>query len=521
MTTKRQPLAPLHHLLRHTGQNELTVTVAQHGDYAAVRANDTAGDYLLRTWQGPQVIATLLAHYPVPVTINGAILPRSAFPSQPAAVISAYPNGTVCGQPTLHQRGVAGLAQQGGAYYCEGLTYRIAAAPSSHFICGSMPPPLTSPALRTVAIIDPTENHDHYQRVNFLTVHYNLPLPTRPQELYLDYTDLPTGVASATSETAPAGDAVLDRTRATQLAEALNVAGGIPLPADHRLHQAWHQPGSVPRWIALPPRACPVRLSDAIPAQLSYSLATALYAQNHRGLVPVSAAVPDQTDLPVIGAITISVVGDTGMRQLEPEAPPAEYPHFSRVRAIRLELTAAESGCPLPTRAVPAPCAFLGWPGDEVVIGAPDWQPTVPELTVDLVNAYWPWFDPPENETVDEYEDYATVLATRIVLGESAGFHHELQRLANRFEPQSVAAPLPLTVTTDRHRITWSPTDFPDGYPILLARLRHQYPDLDPHALVQVSSAAQDEWKNTGLDAAIDRVITAAYHRWRQSNRGT
>ena len=72
-----------------------------------------------------------------------------------------------------------------------------------------------------------------------------------------------------------------------------------------------------------------------------------------------------------------------------------------------------------------------------------------------IYDAYWDWHGDNSEAEAEQYFDDCKILKTRILEGDESRFVAELQRLCDRFWPQSLPQEETVTVSNGRHSLTW------------------------------------------------------------------
>lgn len=194
---------------------------------------------------------------------------------------------------------------------------------------------------------------------------------------------------------------------------------------------------------------------------MAYAIATALYRHDHCGLVPTSngaAGRPGVTIRPIAVKYTTSDGATTRIDLTAKEIPtrPRELPYVG-AREINATIEIKQDGSTKETETrVPLDVAPLGTAKYPMVI-VRDGAVGETQLARLLEKSYFTKHHMAEDKE-SEVRATMTVLATRIVRGEAAGFETELRQLADTFRPRSTIPAGPISVPMrDGGAITWTP----------------------------------------------------------------
>ena len=189
-------------------------------------------------------------------------------------------------------------------------------------------------------------------------------------------------------------------------------------------------------------------------ASSAQCLADALYRNPAPGLVPVAYRNESRGKLPNIDCEAISVTLPDGATQ-RIRQPIYNYASRADARAIIAHLTVQYPDGSSRSADLPLELFCEGLPGDETVILTYRWQEEhITELTDILCRNYSD--DSQEDES--DLRRHLNALAIRLLAVDRAGHIAQLQRLCDSYHPHGgIAGITRLTVENEQHRITWEP----------------------------------------------------------------
>ena len=201
-----------------------------------------------------------------------------------------------------------------------------------------------------------------------------------------------------------------------------------------RLHwPGWHADGeATDLYVNAPAQAAHIDIAASQQDCLGYTLATALYTNPDAGYVPVHW--PNPPKMAALPSLTVAGITIGG-----PRRPKAGVRSGAELR--RRANTGTLAGRNQSARPVhhhpgqgygarrnhhecvtPANIAFLGEYEDECIWLTEGYRGDVAALRDALFDAYWPFHDPPEELTAEQYSDRMQTLATRLLEGDRTGF---------------------------------------------------------------------------------------------------
>ena len=401
----------------------------------------------------PQYVADMLAHYPVPVLING----HNIYPSprlDEFSIVRASTEGDVSDATLRTVRPLVGRYHR-SMILLDSVLYTLANCPE---LKADHPWHLVV----RYQIPDRQDQQPHYARWSEYRI-----LPG-----YRWDTNAPDDFAFSFTS----GDPIRCHPPATvyrQLQEQRRQpeARAAALIKQHKANGPLPEPDLISDWdYANPPRS--PRSYGETPAPLipyaetatmdqisqtddstSQCLAYALYRDPNPGLVPVAYGIDEHGKLPDIVCVELNVVHQNGTT--EQVDPTVSHANITNARAITAHLIVEYPDRQCREADLPLDLFCNGYPGDETVIITDRWRTEhIPELTERLYRNY---IDASQDDGFD-LRDHVETLATRLLTGDRAAHQAQLQRLCNRYFPQGNAAGIDrLTVANERHRITWEP----------------------------------------------------------------
>ena len=467
-------------------------------------------------------LAQMLEYYPAPVQINGEWLERSAFPDRPRAW-EVGGRSSIAGQPWTPPswRRLPDSGAAGPLLRYQGVIYELFQSADSNPGTGMT---------REIPLPEPEPTFPHWSGARRYRIEYNID--------WNDRADLRCGLVSRAGQPLciPEADgwAELQQQQEAQelwvWAQTRSAAGGsdvAPAAATYtairrRLHwPGWHADGeATDLYVNAPAQAAHIDIAASQQDCLGYTLATALYTNPDAGYVPVHwPNPPKMAALPSLTVAGITIVDPDGQRlEYDPAqnyggAPtPGLWLEEINQRAqsitIRVKVTAPDgttNEC-----VTPANIAFLGEYEDECIWLTEGYRGDVAALRDALFDAYWPFHDPPEELTAEQYSDRMQTLATRLLEGDRTGFAREFRQLSRNFHPQSPPSAEPLADAGPRHRMIWLPKDGDAIGGATLAAVVGYCPELSPEAADALARRLQEWLESTDRAGEIRKWLTEA-----------
>lgn len=463
---------PVHDLLRYRPRmTSLAVTVDYQDDILTI--SNAAGESVQCHYQGHDptaMVHRMLAHYPAEATVNGEEVQRLPFPDE-AMLTCEQP-----GRKVLSQRGYAGSRHLDGTpqdakILVEGLAYWY--HPPRSATVG------TDPHRNTAAIMpEPEGRKPHYWQARVYRARLNyrwVPANASQREgcqFSLRNWQNPDFRPSATAWTQlqPMAQRQLDKAAAKIRAETgvASIEWQEPPMSmrDRASYIAWH-PCLMDTSIEPEPWAKVVRLAgqEKMNTAVGYSIALALYDKNCAGLVPVSGPRAGQSfrELPVLHCEKVVITQPDGGQVIHDPAAESERKYFGDLAPYRINaesivahLAVTEPDGTESKYQAPLEIYMHGDKYEESIwLTGRQTAGELSELAEQIYDAYWDWHGDSSESDSEQYLDDCRIVKTRILEGDETAFIAELQRLCDRFWPQSLSKQQTMTVSNERHSLTW------------------------------------------------------------------
>ena len=427
---QREPIdrRDLHQLLHSRqpmhGTLELTLQEQPDQDVATITAQHAPGQSVsLPASRARHILRLLLAHYPVPVTVNGELMPRSDFDTLPSIdLVSANP--PILPAPGEPNRELLTATQpHAGTLLFDGLFYYVA---QPWEITGQhkTEQDLTSlQVTETIACSNPDWCSRHIMPAQRYTIAHNVVhQATNEERATSTFVEI---IGTIYCVPGPASVEAMQpqlESPRRQVAEHADTTGRVLLGSSwNTLTRAWH-PGYQDLRLLVSLQAMLVKPSPQMPNPIRWALAEALLTHDHHSLVPVSDS--DHTDL-WLEAARINVRTQHGnqytlpcgndlpheLRKLQPDLR-----RFMPVASITIDCQIRRDGEIIRKLPVPLDLLPTGWIDTPLVFFTPDAAQDTDALAHRMARAYNRW-----RAEDDHYPDTlqaAQVLAKRMTQGE-------------------------------------------------------------------------------------------------------
>ena len=463
----------IHDLLRYRpGVASRDVTVAHENGVMTVTTGGQTRQCAYIDTSPERMIRKLLAHYPVPAAVNRTPVAANPFPDQ-AALSCEQPSGPILSPQRKHagRSTVEGFPKE-GLMLVEGLAYAY----------DPPRPDLTGLEVHnnTMAIVpEPEGRQPHYWQARVYQARPNY--RWEPDDEYQRQASRFTLTSWRHPWCHPdrAGWLKLCATAERQLSAAaarIREASGVaavawqyPIHAFeiHTTYRGW-SPNMGEGSIATDGDGRAVLIADGstMGQAVQYSIAPALYRNNCQELVPVAAPRANQQlpELPRVSCARVVITRPDGSETVHDPAEETERcytlnpaPHGTNARSIVAHLVVTEPDGTESRRQAPLDIYMHGSRYDESIwttgrMTAGDRE----NLHEQIYGAFWDWHGGGSETDEEEYFRHCQVLQARILEDEQTAFIAELQQLCDRFRPQCRSSQQSVTVSNDRHSLTWT-----------------------------------------------------------------
>lgn len=467
-----------HRLLRHDPENppdRLRAVVEQVDSQTAVlRVNHIRGTSAqMRAYNAVAVLNQLLSHYPIPAYVNGVPVERTPFNTEPSIhLIANYP--AIMADDCRSSRCIETISgpeaqshHRDSAILVDGVTYALAVpttllerrhGQSMNDVW------LHQPTRMNFTCTDPEPPHPHVNVLQHYGVRFNFTLATNadPKQddtrfacIHGGYYCLPDPEHIPCLE-ASAGLA-LDVMRQHAERTGRNILSQHP-----RSHPSWHH-GYEQQGILLDKNTTPATMADSVSPSVAHSVARALYRNPEPGVVLVDRTA--DTNYRLTPRQVLYVDSDSGYhtttryKDLEAQRFDHDAPPCVKVTELTLLADLLKNDRFDRHVAIPLGRLALGWVGLPRVMVNMDFRQHLGHMACDLANAYHDQRREDEGSSYDIILEHMQVLAKRCLDGDYQAFLLELQRLTDRFLPNSDVPnhPVVMAATDGRHTITWEP----------------------------------------------------------------
>lgn len=496
-------LQNLHQQLAYREERAGLSVEITHGEKRTMVSIDRGKTYFLPDSARYVEFDQMLAHYPVPVTVNGNFLTQKPYHNEAGISRSGY-DGDIFDTRFNSRKPIAGPYQ--GAILLDGVLYAIGP-------CPDLKADHRYNSVTTYLVPDRQDEQPHYARSSeyYIKPNYRLDIGNGTAGWVFE------GRHGRRIQCQPPLEVCvsLQQQRQKQEQDALAVirqhSGVSDLGAPQQTHNEYrlpqHEYQSCAEYPAgLIPYGEPVTIARdfSLPQAAAYSITRALYQNPAPNLVPVFSQKENKKVVGDVSCGRLTIVADDGQTYEVTQAQDGSdltaglRDHNIRrnnVKAITAHLAVTYPDNRRRTVELPLDMLCDGEVYTEDVWLTDAWQDwQIDELQEILFQAYWSADNPDACPNAEEYTGEMKVLATQLLAGNRPALQIQVEQLCNGFYPGINSEHIPMmTAANGQNIIIWQPAvqqDAENPPPAwLTAAVAASRPDLDSLAVFSEASA--------------------------------